>query len=214
MIHFRKIAIPFVALGLMAALTACGKKPVTTPMITPSAHPSPQNTISTTPLPITTVSPLMTDPLVPPLTTDVPQHTNTPEHSPGNSPAAPIGSPVTSPLTTAGLSSGESQRVQRLANKLLDITEVESGAVIATDEVCLAAVTYGEQFKGTMASNLIERIKLELQSVEGTGSVMAVTAEPAQVQQVVALAQKIDQGNVTQSMLDEFDALVRQVLGA
>jgi len=150
------------------------------------------------------VPPVQTDPLHSPLlpehTEMIPGHTDMlPEHSvePHNS-AAPEGS-------VAG--------VQGLADALLAVPEVDSGVVVKMEQVCMAGVTYGDQFRGSMSASVVDRIKLQLANAdEEKNTIFVVTSDQDIVDELVVLAQQIRAGNVPAELIDEFDRLLRQAL--
>ena len=159
----------------------------------------------------------------PPVSTELPHTSMVPPANselPGNGLPGNTGGPLESPLNDqdrddnrSAAPQGSASGVQGLADALLTVPEVDSGVVVKLEQVCMAGVTYGEQFRGSMSSTVEDRIKVQLAAADDEkNTIFVVTSNQELVEGLIVLAQQIRAGNVPAELMEEFDRLLRQAL--
>jgi len=183
----KKSLLFLLMLVVTVSLAACA-----TPTKAPS--PSPVPTASPTLMvPTETPPPSPTPPVEP---TDLPED----GQSPDTNTAAPA------------LSSGDTDQAVLMVERLLDLPEIDSGVVVTMNNLTMAGVTYGEQFKALSTATVQTQVYDVLQTMAGAGASVVVTDDPVLVAQLSTLAARIDNGDRTADVLRSFDLLVRQAL--
>lgn len=168
----------------------------------PNASPSPKPpAVTATPLP----SPVQTPEVSPTAPEAIPGET------PGDTaPASPDGESAAAPEGTDGPTM-MGVDVTRLILELEKLSEVETAVVAAHGGRAIVGLNFDAQYQGTLTERIEEMVISAVSSVEEMLTDIAVTADPALIEQIRALSADTAGKEMTPEQITQFDELYSKI---
>ena len=123
---------------------------------------------------------------------------------------APEGGPEQSP----GSANGPTMvgiDVSKLITELEKLSEVDTAAVVAQGGRAVVGLNFDAQYQGTLTDRIEEMVISAVSSVESMLTDVAVTADPALIEQIRALASDTDGKEMTADQITQFDEIYRKI---
>lgn len=198
----RKVSMLILTLLLALAVTACSCSGGST-KATPSPKPP---AVTATPLP----SPVQT-PEVSPAAPDGLPDGMTGNGSAGDMPqTAPDGGSEASPGATEGPSMMGID-VAKLIIELEKLSEVDTAVVVAQGGRAVVGLNFDAQYQGTLTERIEEMVVSAVSSVESMLTDVAVTADPALIEQIRTLSSETNGKEMTADQQTRFDELYNKI---
>ncbi|MEA4898963.1 YhcN/YlaJ family sporulation lipoprotein [Bacillota bacterium Meth-B3] len=145
----------------------------------------------------------------------VPEATVTPMPSvtvgpmPGTTPGAVTGTTPMPGVSGAGSSYNWQTQAAAVESRINMFSEIQDSRVVADGGTALVGVKFNNAYKGELTQRIRDMVAGEVMAVDKQIQVVAVTAEPGDVQKIYALSDQQRAGNTPPDLKQQIDQIAR-----
>lgn len=103
-------------------------------------------------------------------------------------------------------------RAAILAQTMMKTTQADSCSVVLLNDTCIAAVKWGEAFKGNMPQTLILQMKANMYTEDRAVKQVLISDDKSLYSRIDNLAQKLSKNTATVGMVKEFEQIKQTLL--
>ena len=100
-------------------------------------------------------------------------------------------------------------RTPEVEGSITRLSEIASARVLTDGNTALVGITFDSEYKGDMTQRIREMVASEILKADANIETVAVTAEPSDVQEISAMADRVAGGESIDTMRDDMLKIVR-----